>query len=132
MQSFINGDENGVKWAFWRLTRLGGSMVFRACTWSFTPTSRKSQSAFRARFHAASLLARLDSLPLNWLPPRISYPFLFSQTRYKRYTDNSHTRRHESMGLAQVSRSLEVRGLSTLFSMSLVRYMVTSNVDFVS
>ena len=22
MQSFINGDENGVKWAFWRLARL--------------------------------------------------------------------------------------------------------------
>jgi hypothetical protein len=23
MQSFINGDENGVKWAFWRLAKLG-------------------------------------------------------------------------------------------------------------
>ena len=35
----------------------------------------KFQSTFRARFHAASLLARLDSLPLNRLLHRISYPF---------------------------------------------------------
>ena len=24
MQSFKNGDENGVKWAFWRFAKLGG------------------------------------------------------------------------------------------------------------
>lgn len=24
MQSFINGGKNGVKWAFWRLAKLGG------------------------------------------------------------------------------------------------------------
>lgn len=27
MQSFKNGDENGVKWAFWRFAKLGGGRI---------------------------------------------------------------------------------------------------------
>ena len=27
MQSFINGNENGVKWAFWRLAKLGDGCI---------------------------------------------------------------------------------------------------------
>ena len=50
-------------------------------------------------FPAAQLAASQNILPI----------FCFSQTRYKRYIDNSHLKRHESMGLAHVSAHSKFR-----------------------